>query len=145
MIVVYLISSTGDYFLVSTAMRAPAILSQCLPGLVPRDHGSLSISSVPEKAIHLASPAVEILPSKVQLPFSSSAIETPLNNQQQKWNFTLKVEIKAFSWIFCPLLGDWGKKRNRFIYVMLCRRFTLTRKLGKILTILRYVSAWFVS
>lgn len=60
----YLISSTGDCFLVPTAMRAPAILSQCLPGLVPRDHGSLSISSVPEKAIHLASPAVEILPSK---------------------------------------------------------------------------------
>ncbi|CAL5200085.1 unnamed protein product [Lathyrus oleraceus] len=46
-------------------MRAPAILAQCLPGLVPHDRGSLSIaSSIFEKDIHLASPAVEILPSK---------------------------------------------------------------------------------
>ncbi|KAK2425071.1 hypothetical protein P8452_53888 [Trifolium repens] len=45
-------------------MRAPAILAQCLPGLVPHDRGSLSISSIPEKDIHLASPAVEIIPSK---------------------------------------------------------------------------------
>ncbi|RZB62800.1 Histidine protein methyltransferase 1-like isoform B [Glycine soja] len=45
-------------------MRAPALLAQCLPGLVPHDRGSLSISSVPEKDFHLPSPAVEILPSK---------------------------------------------------------------------------------
>ncbi|CAI8592218.1 unnamed protein product [Vicia faba] len=46
-------------------MRAPAILAQCLPGLVPHDRGSLSTtSSIFEKDIHLASPAVEILPSK---------------------------------------------------------------------------------
>ncbi|CAJ1955572.1 unnamed protein product [Sphenostylis stenocarpa] len=50
--------------LISIAMRAPALLAQCLPGLVPHDRGSLSISSVPEKDIHLPSPAVEILPSK---------------------------------------------------------------------------------
>ncbi|XP_061367300.1 uncharacterized protein LOC133310392 [Gastrolobium bilobum] len=45
-------------------MRAPALLAQCLPGLVPHDRGSHSISSIPEKEIHLPSPAVEILPSK---------------------------------------------------------------------------------
>ena len=45
-------------------MRAPALLAQCLPGLVPHDRGSLSISSAREKDFHLPSPAVEILPSK---------------------------------------------------------------------------------
>ncbi|KAI5413586.1 hypothetical protein KIW84_057959, partial [Lathyrus oleraceus] len=58
-------SVPGDCFLVPVTMRAPAILAQCLPGLVPHDRGSLSIaSSIFEKDIHLASPAVEILPSK---------------------------------------------------------------------------------
>ncbi|KAJ1424440.1 S-adenosyl-L-methionine-dependent methyltransferase [Sesbania bispinosa] len=46
-------------------MRAPALLSQCLPGLVPHDRGTPSISSITEKDIHLPSPAVEIIPSKV--------------------------------------------------------------------------------
>ncbi|KAE9600395.1 hypothetical protein Lal_00046284 [Lupinus albus] len=45
-------------------MRAPALLSHCLPGLVPQDRVSLSISSVPEREINLSSPAVEIIPSK---------------------------------------------------------------------------------
>ncbi|XP_004486926.1 uncharacterized protein [Cicer arietinum] len=48
-------------------MRAPAILAQCLPGLVPYDRGSLNLSSIPEKDIHLPSLAVEILPSKAFL------------------------------------------------------------------------------
>ncbi|XP_074291921.1 uncharacterized protein LOC141618744 [Silene latifolia] len=46
-------------------MRAPSILSQCLPGLLPLDRGSHSISSVSDKDAHFPMPAVEILPSKV--------------------------------------------------------------------------------
>ncbi|MED6211320.1 hypothetical protein PIB30_072591 [Stylosanthes scabra] len=49
-------------------MRAPALLSQCLPGLLPHDRGSHSISSsIPDKDVHLPCPAVEILPSKAML------------------------------------------------------------------------------
>lgn len=65
----------GDCLSISIAMRAPALLAQCLPGLVPNDRGSLNISSVPEKEIHLPSPAVEILPSKVQFIFKPSTIQ----------------------------------------------------------------------
>ena len=72
-----LIGCCSRLLLVSTAMRAPALLAQCLPGLVPHDRGSLSISSVPEKDLHLPSPAVEILPSKVQFLFLESAILSP--------------------------------------------------------------------
>lgn len=54
-------------------MRAPALLAQCLPGLVPHDRGSLSISAVPAKDVHFPSLAVEILPSKVTLPVISSS------------------------------------------------------------------------
>jgi hypothetical protein len=78
-------------------MRAPAILAQCLPGLVPHDRGSLSISSIPEKDIHLASPAVEIIPSKVQLPFFyfiQPITPEPTNNRKKKKLF---LEIKPFS------------------------------------------------
>lgn len=45
-------------------MRAPSLLSQCLPGLLPQDRGSHSISSVSERDAHFSTPAVEILPSK---------------------------------------------------------------------------------
>ncbi|CAN1247884.1 Histidine protein methyltransferase 1 homolog [Linum perenne] len=45
-------------------MRAPSLLAQCLPGLVPNDRGSHSMSWVAERDTHLLSPAVEILPSK---------------------------------------------------------------------------------
>ena len=46
-------------------MRAPALLAQCLPGLVPHDRGTHSMSSISERDLHFPSPAVEILPSKV--------------------------------------------------------------------------------
>lgn len=46
-------------------MRAPSLLAQCLPGLLPHDKSSYSITTVSEKDSHLASPAVEIIPSKV--------------------------------------------------------------------------------
>ncbi|XP_052207563.1 uncharacterized protein LOC127811599 [Diospyros lotus] len=46
-------------------MRAPSLLSQCLPGLVPHDKGTHSTSTIYEKDVHLPSPAVEILPSKM--------------------------------------------------------------------------------
>ncbi|XP_022761756.1 histidine protein methyltransferase 1 homolog isoform X2 [Durio zibethinus] len=45
-------------------MRAPSLLAQCLPGWVPHDRGSQSMSTVSERDVHLPSPAVEILPSK---------------------------------------------------------------------------------
>jgi len=69
-------------------MRAPALLAQCLPGLVPHDRGSLSISSVPEKDVQLPSPAVEILPSKVQFMFLQTAILSPPLNSLKN------VEVK---------------------------------------------------
>ncbi|XP_065867669.1 uncharacterized protein [Euphorbia lathyris] len=50
-------------------MRAPSLLAQCLPGLMPHDRTSLSISSVSERDVHLPSPAVEILPSKMFHPY----------------------------------------------------------------------------
>ncbi|KAK6279384.1 hypothetical protein POUND7_019651 [Theobroma cacao] len=50
-------------------MRAPSLLAQCLPGLVPQDRGSQSMSTVSERDVHLPSPAVEILPSKTAHPY----------------------------------------------------------------------------
>ncbi|KAE8076493.1 hypothetical protein FH972_015140 [Carpinus fangiana] len=50
-------------------MRAPALLAHCLPGLVPQDRGSQSMSSISERDVHLPSPAVEILPSKTAHPY----------------------------------------------------------------------------
>lgn len=46
-------------------MRAPSLLSQCLPGLLPHDKASHCVNVVSEKDLHLPSPAVEIIPSKV--------------------------------------------------------------------------------
>ncbi|KAK9672271.1 hypothetical protein RND81_12G088100 [Saponaria officinalis] len=45
-------------------MRAPSFLSHCL---LPRERGSHSFSSILDKDGHYATPAVEILPSKVSL------------------------------------------------------------------------------
>ncbi|KAG6670574.1 hypothetical protein I3843_Q054300 [Carya illinoinensis] len=50
-------------------MRAPALLSQCLPGLVTPDRGSHSTSSISERDLYLPSPAVEIIPSKTAHPY----------------------------------------------------------------------------
>ncbi|KAF3455784.1 hypothetical protein FNV43_RR00426 [Rhamnella rubrinervis] len=50
-------------------MRAPSLLAQCLPGLVLNDKGSHSLTSIPERDLHLPSPAVEILPSKTSYPY----------------------------------------------------------------------------
>ncbi|XP_031265663.1 histidine protein methyltransferase 1 homolog isoform X2 [Pistacia vera] len=50
-------------------MRAPSLLAQCLPGLVPQDRGSHSMSTISERDVHLPSPAVEILPSKIAHPY----------------------------------------------------------------------------
>lgn len=48
-------------------MRAPSLLAQCLPGLVPQDRGS--VSTISDRDMHLPSPAVEILPSKAVHPY----------------------------------------------------------------------------
>ncbi|XP_068661461.1 uncharacterized protein [Aristolochia californica] len=45
-------------------MRAPSLLAQCLPGLLPHDRANQAISTISERDLHLPSPAVEILPSK---------------------------------------------------------------------------------
>lgn len=50
-------------------MRAPSLLAQCLPGLVPNDKGSHSLTSISDRDLHLPSPAVEILPSKTAHPY----------------------------------------------------------------------------
>ncbi|PSS24079.1 Histidine protein like [Actinidia chinensis var. chinensis] len=50
-------------------MRAPSLLAQCLPGLVPHDRGSQGMSTISERDAHLPSPAVEILPSKMTHPY----------------------------------------------------------------------------
>lgn len=46
-------------------MRAPSLLAQCLPGLLPQDRGG--VSALSEKDLQLPTPAVEIIPSKVCL------------------------------------------------------------------------------
>ncbi|KAK9141306.1 hypothetical protein Scep_010987 [Stephania cephalantha] len=50
-------------------MRAPSLLAQCLPGLLPQDRGSSTISTVSDRDLHLPSPAVEIVPSKAAHPY----------------------------------------------------------------------------
>ncbi|CAL9085258.1 unnamed protein product [Musa acuminata var. zebrina] len=51
-------------------MRAPSLLAQCLPALVPHDKASQAgVSMVSERDLHLPSPAVEILPSKNAHPY----------------------------------------------------------------------------
>ncbi|XP_077228905.1 S-adenosyl-L-methionine-dependent methyltransferases superfamily protein [Tasmannia lanceolata] len=50
-------------------MRAPSILAQCLPGLLPHDKANHAISTISERELHLPSPAVEILPSKTAHPY----------------------------------------------------------------------------
>lgn len=56
-----------DYFLrnYTGKMRTPSLFAQCLPGLLPQDRGSNSVSTVLERDVVLPTPAVEILPSKV--------------------------------------------------------------------------------
>lgn len=49
-------------------MRAPSLFTQCLPGLAPHDRVAQSMSITSDKEIHLPSPAVEILPSKMGYP-----------------------------------------------------------------------------
>ncbi|KAL4388912.1 hypothetical protein GQ457_09G015420 [Hibiscus cannabinus] len=49
-------------------MRAPSLIAQCLPGLVPHDRGSQSMSAVSDRDVHFPSPAVEIIPSKTAHP-----------------------------------------------------------------------------
>ncbi|KAL4193873.1 hypothetical protein AMTRI_Chr06g179100 [Amborella trichopoda] len=50
-------------------MRAPSLLAQCLPGLLPHDRGSHSLTSIADRDLHLPSPAVEIIPSKAAHPY----------------------------------------------------------------------------
>ncbi|KAL6970771.1 hypothetical protein U1Q18_030459 [Sarracenia purpurea var. burkii] len=49
-------------------MRAPSLLAQCLPGLVPYDRGSHTMFNVSERDVNLPSPAVELIPSKMAHP-----------------------------------------------------------------------------
>jgi hypothetical protein len=63
-------------------MKAPSLLVQCFPGLVPSKATSC-VPIVSERDLHLPSPAVEIIPSKVHLfcPFWLPFIrETPNGN-----------------------------------------------------------------
>ncbi|KAI4334609.1 hypothetical protein L6164_019276 [Bauhinia variegata] len=78
-------------------MRAPSLLAQCLPGLAAQDHGSQSISSVPEKEIHLPSPAVEILPSKAVHPYKYSGESVDLQGVHVFKGRVSIAEIIGFS------------------------------------------------
>uniref|UniRef100_A0ACD5UC45 Uncharacterized protein n=2 Tax=Avena sativa TaxID=4498 RepID=A0ACD5UC45_AVESA len=49
-------------------MKAPSLLVQCFPGLVP-SKASSCVPVVTEKDLHLPSPAVEIIPSKSAHPY----------------------------------------------------------------------------
>lgn len=49
-------------------MRAPSLFTQCLPGLGHHDRVAHSVSIVSDKEMHLPSPAVEIIPSKIGYP-----------------------------------------------------------------------------
>ncbi|XP_010525954.1 PREDICTED: uncharacterized protein LOC104803653 [Tarenaya hassleriana] len=51
-------------------MRAPSLLAQCLPGLVPHDRDNMSTLS--DRDLHLPTPAVEIVPSKTAHPYKYS-------------------------------------------------------------------------
>ncbi|XAR71153.1 Protein-histidine N-methyltransferase [Bertholletia excelsa] len=50
-------------------MRTPSLLAQCLPGLVPHERGRHSTPAISDRDMHLPSPAVEILPSKMAHPY----------------------------------------------------------------------------
>ncbi|ONK57841.1 uncharacterized protein A4U43_C09F4740 [Asparagus officinalis] len=50
-------------------MRAPSILAQCLPGLLPHDRTGHGVTVVSERDSHLPSPAVEIIASKNAHPY----------------------------------------------------------------------------
>nr|XP_043611286.1 histidine protein methyltransferase 1 homolog [Erigeron canadensis] len=50
-------------------MRAPSLFTQCLPGVVHHDRVAHSMSIVSDKDMHLPSPAIEILPSKMGYPY----------------------------------------------------------------------------
>ncbi|KAI7727997.1 hypothetical protein M8C21_006064 [Ambrosia artemisiifolia] len=50
-------------------MRAPSLFTQCLPGFLPHDRVGNSMSLASDKEMHLPSPAVEILPSKMGHPY----------------------------------------------------------------------------
>lgn len=49
-------------------MRAPSLIAQCLPGFA-HDRVGQSVSSASDREMHLPSPAVEILPSKMEHPY----------------------------------------------------------------------------
>ncbi|KAI3985075.1 hypothetical protein MKX01_027161 [Papaver californicum] len=50
-------------------MRAPSILAQCVPGLMPHDSTNHTITNVPARDHNFLSPTVEIVPSKTSHPY----------------------------------------------------------------------------
>lgn len=94
-------------------MRTPSLLAQCLPGLIPHDQGSRSISAVSDRDAHFTPPAVEIVPSKV---VQTSKYEGEQANGQGLHEFKGKInvaDIVGFSGLetICPktnaLLKSW--------------------------------------
>lgn len=66
----FLSSNTTIVSLHQDTMRAPSLIAQCLPGLMPHDSGSQGLSTISEKDVTLPYPAVEIIPSKVMCSFT---------------------------------------------------------------------------
>ncbi|XP_058102402.1 uncharacterized protein LOC131246364 isoform X2 [Magnolia sinica] len=88
-------------------MRAPSILTQCLPGLAPHDKANQSISNLSERDLHLPSPAVEVLPSKGRVSVadiigftSSEMVSSKSEGSLKSWESSidlvnvLKLEIR---------------------------------------------------
>ncbi|KAI5658065.1 hypothetical protein M9H77_26858 [Catharanthus roseus] len=76
-------------------MRAPSLLAQCLPGLVPQDRGS-HMSTVSERDVHLPSPAVEIIPSKTAHPFKYAGENVDLQGMTAFKNRISVADIIGF-------------------------------------------------
>jgi hypothetical protein len=70
-------------------MRAPSLLAQCLPGLVPQDKGS-HVSTISGGDVHLPSPAVEIIPSKTAHPYKYAGENVDLQGMS-----VFKVRLNA--------------------------------------------------
>ncbi|KAM0940654.1 putative protein-histidine N-methyltransferase [Dioscorea sansibarensis] len=60
-------------------MRAPSLLAQCLPGLMPHEKAGHGVSIVSERDVRQPSPAVEILPSKTAYSYKCTGENADLH------------------------------------------------------------------
>lgn len=116
-------------------MRAPSLLAQCLPGLVPQDRGS--VSTISDRDMHLPSPAVEILPSKVY--FLSLSWEITFTWCFNYSNNSCRASLNAYSandtLVCSPMFSDILKYCLTHCYLeMFARKWT-----GNCIMFLRWI------